>query len=400
MIAAADNQGTIQLFNTTSRTVLRKLTDHKSTVSSLNFFKDNVSMISTSDDSTVKLWDVPSGTCSRTFTEHSDYVRCSAVTRMNSNLFLSGSYDGTVKVWDSRSESSALTLQHDHPVESVLILPGSTMAVSSGSNLIKLWDVIGGKLLCTFNNHQKTVTSLAFDYIDNKIVSGSLDRMVKIFDISTFEAVCTFKFDSAILSIALAPDNSFLVGGMSNGQMTLKKKKEEPVDTKMHFDTPAPATRRFFDRGPSRVADETDLKVEKTKAPKYSKLDKYLRKFEHSKALETVFRPNVPKETVHNLIQELIRRDALFGAFSDRDEGQILPIVDFITRYIIDPNFSETMVIAANTLLDIYGSIVFKSLKLQKAIHTLSQQIAEEVKLDSELIKVLGSLELIIARTK
>ena len=51
--------------------------------------------------------------------------------------------------------------------------------LSLGSNIIKVWDILGGgRLLAGFSNHQKTITSICFDGEYRRLLSGSLDRYV------------------------------------------------------------------------------------------------------------------------------------------------------------------------------------------------------------------------------
>ena len=46
-----------------------------------------------------------------------------------------------------------------------------------GGNVIKVWDVLtGGRLLASFSNHHKTITSLCFASNNSRLVSASLDR--------------------------------------------------------------------------------------------------------------------------------------------------------------------------------------------------------------------------------
>ena len=48
--------------------------------------------------------------------------------------YVSGSYDHTVKMYDTRGRSSVLTVQHGHPVESVLLYPSDGILLSAGNN--------------------------------------------------------------------------------------------------------------------------------------------------------------------------------------------------------------------------------------------------------------------------
>lgn len=50
--------------------------------------------------------------------------------------FFTGSYDHTVKLWDTRSNECTLTVDHGDPVESVLLYPNCGMCVSSGTFIL------------------------------------------------------------------------------------------------------------------------------------------------------------------------------------------------------------------------------------------------------------------------
>lgn len=65
-----------------------------------------------------------------------DYVRAGCVSNISSDLFLSGSFDHMVKLYDARtSTGSTITVDHGAPVESVLMYPGNSIFVSVGKIL-------------------------------------------------------------------------------------------------------------------------------------------------------------------------------------------------------------------------------------------------------------------------
>ena len=116
------------------------------------FTADNVHVVSFSDDKSVALWDIPSETEIIKFSEHSvillenssynqnitlfffkDYIRAGCVSNISSDLFLSGSFDHTVKLYDARTPSgSTISVDHGAPVTSVLMYPGNSIFVSVG----------------------------------------------------------------------------------------------------------------------------------------------------------------------------------------------------------------------------------------------------------------------------
>lgn len=54
-----------------------------------------------SDDKTLKLWDISTGTCLRTLSGHSNFVFSCCFSPAN-NVLVSGSFDETVRLWDYR----------------------------------------------------------------------------------------------------------------------------------------------------------------------------------------------------------------------------------------------------------------------------------------------------------
>lgn len=95
-------------------------------------------------------------------------------------MLISASYDHTVCLWDVRcAESAVLEMDHDAPVEDLLVFPSGGMCVSCGDQWVRVWDLLaGGRLLLSFSNHQRTVTSLCFDGGTERLFSAGLDKLV------------------------------------------------------------------------------------------------------------------------------------------------------------------------------------------------------------------------------
>ncbi|CAN0279131.1 unnamed protein product, partial [Phaeothamnion confervicola] len=165
LLATGDKTGAVKAIEAQSKTVLRTFSEHTAAVHAVGWACDNLRMGSASDDATVRLWDLPTAMAIGTRRGHADYVRALAPSASNAELWASGSYDRTARLWDVRQPgAAALTLQHDAPVEALLFLPGGTLLLGAGGNELRVWDLLaGGRLLHTVCNHQKTVTCLALD---------------------------------------------------------------------------------------------------------------------------------------------------------------------------------------------------------------------------------------------
>lgn len=152
-----------------------------------------------------------------------------------------------MRLWDTKTQETISVFDHGHPVEDVLVYPGGTILVSAGSNegffleeellnfLVKIWDLLAGKLVQTLSHHQKTVTSLGLDYSRSRLFSGSLvsykrlqclislkDQQIKVYSTETYEMLHNMKYPGPIMSLGLSPASSHLVVGMSDGILSIR----------------------------------------------------------------------------------------------------------------------------------------------------------------------------------
>ncbi|MEM9367345.1 MAG: TIR domain-containing protein [Planctomycetota bacterium] len=111
-------------------------------------------LLSVSSDNTLKLWNVASGACLRTFEGHKSVVR-SGVFSPSGDQLLSASSDKTLKLWDVASGACMRTFKgHKSVVRSGVFSPsGDQLLSASSDNTLKLWDVASGACMRTFEGH-------------------------------------------------------------------------------------------------------------------------------------------------------------------------------------------------------------------------------------------------------
>lgn len=205
-------------------------------------------ILTTSSDTTVRLFDLATSAPLRTFSLHTDYVRTASFVPSSPSLIFSGGYDGTVRLWDSRvapSEGGAQVWmgRHGKPVEDVIVGPNGTMAVSAGGPIVRVWDLLGasasreeegmeegerdsgtGYCVKALSNHQKTITSLCWSQGENgeaRVLSGGLDGLVKVYDPQeNWRVRHTMRYGGQILTLAVSvSDHPVLTreGGLMRG---------------------------------------------------------------------------------------------------------------------------------------------------------------------------------------
>ena len=122
------------------------LSGHSNWVRAVAVFADGKRVMSGSYDGTVKIWDAETGEELRTLSGHSDWVNAVAVFADGKRV-VSGCWDGTVKIWDVESGAELCTLWHSNPVTCVAVLPDGRVACgehSYGENpadvsVVKIW---------------------------------------------------------------------------------------------------------------------------------------------------------------------------------------------------------------------------------------------------------------------
>ena len=92
----------------------------------LNFIISGDYILSASRDKTIKMWEVATGYCVKTYTGHREWVRMVRILPLDGSLMASCSNDQTIRVWSSETKECKMELrEHDHVVECIAWAPES-----------------------------------------------------------------------------------------------------------------------------------------------------------------------------------------------------------------------------------------------------------------------------------
>jgi WD40 repeat protein len=110
---------------------------------------------------------------------------------------------------------------HTKSVRSVSFSPDGKRIVSgSQDNMVKVWDATNGQETLTINRHQDVVRSVAFSPDGKRIVSGSWDIPPKVWDAATGQQILTLGEENFVMCVAFSPDGKRIACG--NGYWKLK----------------------------------------------------------------------------------------------------------------------------------------------------------------------------------
>ena len=165
---------------------LLSFTGHSGWATSIAIAPEGRTALSGSDDGTLKLWDLANGKELRTLTGHSKEVTSVAIAP-DGRTALSGSLDKTLKLWDLVSGKELRTFTgHSKEVLSVAIAPDGRTALSGSlDKTLKLWDLASGKELRTLTGHSGWVHGVAITADGRTALSGSHDKTLKLWDLAS-----------------------------------------------------------------------------------------------------------------------------------------------------------------------------------------------------------------------
>uniref|UniRef100_UPI00358E4862 U3 small nucleolar RNA-associated protein 15 homolog isoform X1 n=2 Tax=Myxine glutinosa TaxID=7769 RepID=UPI00358E4862 len=404
LLVAGSNDAVVRLFDMNGRAALRSFSGHTRAVHAVSFLAGGLKVLSASDDNSVCLWDIATSAKLGVFAEHSDYVRTACASRFNSNLFLTGSYDHSVRIFDAREGKTILTVDHGHPVESVLLLPSEGIFISAGGRHVKVWDTkLGGRLLTCIRGHHKTVTKLALNGAGNRLLVSSLDRHVKVYDTTNYKIVHSFDYPASVLSAAISADDATLAVGMTNGILTVRHRKAEKVSRV--GGTVAKVGKWQSRRGlryrlnGKAFASNKAIVIPKTSKLHLSTIDKLLKSFEHSQALDAVLLPHTSIGLQVSIMQELIRRGKLENALAGRNDKQLVVLLNLLIKHLFDARYTNVLVTVAENLIDIYSPSLGTSSVVDERIVKLLNLMQLEVRYQENVMEIMGMMDTLFAAT-
>ncbi|MEH2366008.1 serine/threonine-protein kinase [Nostoc sp.] len=214
-LISASNDKTIKVWNLKNGKELFTITPNTDTVKSLAISPDGYSLVSGNINGVIQVWNITTGKEIRTFAGHSYQVLALIISPDGQTLF-SGSSD--IKVWNLNNGELVRTLSiHSGPVFTIAISPdGKTLVSGSEDKSIKIWSI------CTLTGHLAGINSVAISSDGNTMISGGNDKTIKVWNMNSKEEVYTLTGHlGAVNSVAISPDGQTLVSGSSDEKIKL-----------------------------------------------------------------------------------------------------------------------------------------------------------------------------------
>ena len=164
---------------------------HQNEVNAVRWNPSGTLLASCSDDMTAKVWKLGNDHCVHDFEEHTKEIytiRWSPTGSGSSNpnkplVLASASFDSTIKMWDVETGSCKCTLrEHSEPVYSLGFSPcGDYLASGSFDHQLLIWSVKDGSLVRSFKG-DGGIFEVSWNATGTKVAASCADQSVRVVD--------------------------------------------------------------------------------------------------------------------------------------------------------------------------------------------------------------------------
>jgi WD40 repeat protein len=251
-VASASQDYTVNVWNTLTWTSIQKYTNHTYWVNSLDQI-DNDTMVSGSGDGTMRIWRISTGETLkrisvgavvyvvRVFSIEYKQIVCgkdgsnnnlqiynystgdliqtlnghsygvNSIEMLSEQFMASGGGDQNVIIWDLFSYSIKYNLTgHNSGVYCIKRLSSNLIASGDLLGLIIIWNWLTGERIFSLIGHTKRFELNSLDLYDEQtLISGSIDKTVKFWNITNGELIQSINVDIYINALAMLKSSKF-----------------------------------------------------------------------------------------------------------------------------------------------------------------------------------------------
>ena len=176
VVIAINNQ--ILLWDLESDILLDELSDHVGSISEIKITPDNLNGVSSDTDGLIKVWSLPNGplaevhkqdlnSCKFVFNSHLGPVNLISSSKDGLHL-LTGSQDGTVKIWDLVSGKCESIMKGKGPVKAAVWSQDDGSIIIARDKTIQVWE--SGKLKQSVSRHPASICFLTTTWSETSLV--------------------------------------------------------------------------------------------------------------------------------------------------------------------------------------------------------------------------------------
>lgn len=258
-ILTGSDDSNINVYDTKTGALKSTLEGHEGGVWALEYYGNT--LVSGSTDRSVRVWDIEAAECTQVFQGHVSTVRCLQIllpteigklsdgtpdTMPKEPLIITGSRDANLRVWklpqpgdpryyptgpppaDSDNPYFIRLLTGHHQSVRAIAAHGDTLVSGSYDCTVRVWKISTGEAVHRLQGHALKVYSVVLDHKRNRCISGSMDNLVKIWSLDTGSTLYTLEGHISLVGlldlkedklVSAAADSTLRVWDPENGQL-------------------------------------------------------------------------------------------------------------------------------------------------------------------------------------
>jgi WD40 repeat protein len=233
-IVVASRDRTASVWDLATGKRITTSTCHTASVVSASFSPDGTQVVTASEDNSACVWSASSAPDADAVVYaqlrgHTNVVNA-AIWTPDGRRVVTAASDGTARVWTAdHGKLVVAPLRHERNsvVAVVAISSDGRYVVSAGSDKVaRVWELpklpntpeeeggnAAAREVTTLVGHTGPIVAVAFSDDDNLVATAGLDKLAKIWDVTTGRVRATFEHDSAVASVAFASGTRKLITG-------------------------------------------------------------------------------------------------------------------------------------------------------------------------------------------
>lgn len=218
-MAIASKGSGIMIREIESQRLIKVIKTKELFISSLSYSPTGTTIITTSNDNTIRIWNVCSGKCIKKI--KSDCNVDYAIFGRNDNQIMYVSKEKDINIRELDYEHPKQMFKTQTSIKQVVISEDSSLILAVCNNTILLWDAISCKFIRKFSGHKDIIDSAVFNPKGDIIFSSSRDKTIRLWDVSTGKCSYIFPQTESVKSIIQSKRNDTLITLSNDGTIRL-----------------------------------------------------------------------------------------------------------------------------------------------------------------------------------